>query len=512
MQRGNCLIGVDLGTTGTKAALIREDGTVLAEAHVPSRLIQPRPGHVEQDPEEMLQSAVDTIRQVMEAAGVEPAEVAGLALSGQMAGILLIDDEWNPVTPYDSWLDTRCDPYVAAMRPEAERIIAACGGPPTYSHGPKLLWWKNEHPEVFRRAAKFVMPAAYVAGRLTGLKAEQAFIDWTYVHFSCLADLREARWSDELSQLFGIPSDKLPRIVRPWEVVGRLTGDGARATGLLEGTPVVAGAGDQAAAMLGAGIVRVGMVYDSGGTASVMAACVSQFAPDRDSQTLLTARMVPADLWYAIGYINGGGLNLKWFRDHLNEFRGTGDEVDYPALDARAAEVPPGSEGLLFVPHLGGRVCPNEPHISGAWIGLTWSHGWAHMYRAMLESVAYEYAIYLDIERRLAGDTVFTEVRAVGGGSRSPLWNQIKADVLGIPYVQLNRPEVGALGTAILAGFGVGVFDDWEAAVNRFIWEVRRYEPDPEATRRYREYVAAYRELLEEHRPLWERVSRLRRP
>lgn len=252
------LVGVDVGTTATKAVLVSEDGGVLAESAATAPLIRHGPDHVEQDPEEILRTVTDTVAHCMQQARVAPADVAGIALDGQMAGIMLIDRDWNPVTPYDSWLDTRCSPYVREMREHAVRITELTGGPPTYSHGPKLLWWMRERPDVFARASRLVMPAAFVAGKLAGLKGEDAFIDVTYVHFSCLADARQASWSPELCRLFGVPEEVLPRIVEPWEVVGYLTPSMAERMGLRAGIPVVAGAGDQAAAMLGAGVVRPG--------------------------------------------------------------------------------------------------------------------------------------------------------------------------------------------------------------------------------------------------------------
>src|SRR5690554_5571291 len=191
------LIGVDVGTSATKAVLIRADGVILAEASAPSRLIQPSPRHVEQDPDEIVQSVVETVAACVDRSGVRAGEVAALALDGQMAGIMMIDEHWDPVTPYDSWLDTRCSPYVDRMREHSREITALCGGPPTYSHGPKILWWMHERPEVFRRAHRVIQPAAYAAGRLAGLRGDDAFIDPTYLHFSCLADARRRKWSEE---------------------------------------------------------------------------------------------------------------------------------------------------------------------------------------------------------------------------------------------------------------------------------------------------------------------------
>ncbi len=502
-----CLCGVDVGTTGTKAVIIREDGAVLAEAFEPSHLRQPEPGRVEQDLEEMLGETVEAVARCVQQSGVPPQHIAAISFDGQMAGICLIDEEWHPLAPYDSWLDTRCAPYAARMRAASERIVALTGGPPSYTHGPKILWWKHERPEIFSRAAKVIMPAAYVAGALAGLRADQAYIDPTYLHFSCLSDTRAGRYTEELTAHFQVPVEKLPRVVEPWEVVGRLTGEAAGRLGLLAGTPIVAGAGDQAAAMLGAGILRPGMVYDAAGTASVFAPCVARFSPDTSHHTLLTARLIPAGLWYVIGYINGGGLNLRWFRDLLRA-AGPAEDWDYPALDAQAAALSPGADRLVFVPHLGGRVCPNQPDLRGAWLGLTWAHGLAHLYRALLESVAYEYAIYLALARELVPETVFAEVRVVGGGARSALWNQVKADVLGLTYIRLNRTEAAALGSAILAGYAVGVFKDWAEAVGRFTWPVERFLPDPERTARYAPWVSLYRQIVEDG-ALWRRLSDL---
>ena len=500
-----CLCGVDLGTTATKGILIREDGQVLAEASEPSRLLQRGAGWVEQDLEDMVASAIRVVRACMERSGIRPDAVAGLCLDGQMAGTAAVDREGRAAMPYDSWLDIRCTPYVQRMRSRAQEICARTGAPPTYSHGPKILWWMHERPETFAQICKFVMPAGYVTMRLCGMRGEEAFVDPTYLHFSCLSDTERGQWSEALCAHFGVPQDRLPRIVEPWEVVGRLSREAAEAMGLRSGTPVAAGAGDQAAAMLGAGVLEPGMAYDAAGTASVLALCVDRFAPDVHTGTLLCARMVPQGRWYLIGYIGGGGLNLRWWRDLLRQITGT-DRWDYPELDAAARSVPPGCQGLLFIPHLAGRVCPNQPELRGAWLGVAWTHGPEHLYRAMLESVAYEYAIYLEIARERSGVGPLREVRVVGGGARSDLWNQIKCDVLGVPYARLNRTEAAALGSALLAGFAVGVFRDWQEAAGRFTWPVQRYTPDWENHVRYRTAATAYRAVVED-RAFWTRLT-----
>jgi xylulokinase len=510
------LVGVDLGTMGTKAAIFDADGQLLASAYEESRLYYPQPGCVEQIAEDFYGSSVRTIRQCVESSGIDPADVAAIAFDGQMAGIGTVDKEWGTPTVYDSWLDTRCKSTIEQMRPFEESIIRHAGGPPTYSHGPKILWWMQERPAAFREICKFVVPGGYVAGRMAGLKGDDAFMDYTYIHFSCLSDTVKAIWDEDLCRELGIPIGKLPRIVPPWEVIGTLTSAAAGDCGLKAGTPIAAGAGDQAAGMLGAGMVEPGLVFDVAGTASVFAICVDRFVPDVAHKTLFTARLVPEDLWYALAYINGGGLNLRWFRDELaaevkEEAKAKG-ENEYVLLDRLAAEVPPGSDGLFFLPHLQGRVCPSDADVRGLWMGFTWAHRKPHLYRAMLEAVAYEYAYYLGIEKALVPEADFLETRVIGGGARSRLWNQIKSDVLGLPYVQLNREEFAVLGSAIVAGYAVGVFDDLKATARRFVEAAERTLPRPEYHRFYQPYVEQYIGLLSETAPIYRRQATLPKP
>ncbi|MBO8140707.1 MAG: xylulose kinase [Firmicutes bacterium] len=496
-MRKHYVMGVDLGTTGTKAALFNLDGQVVAQAYEETTLRYPRPGWVEQDPDEMYGSALRAIRTCLEQAAVRGGDVAAVAFAGQMAGVCAVDSAWRPVIPYDSWLDTRCAPYMRQMRRHQRRILELTGGYPTYSHGPKILWWKHERPETFSRIAKFVMPAAYVAGKMAGLTADEAFIDYTYLHFTCLSDNQNLTWSQDLCDLFDVPVDKLPHIVKPWEIVGYVTDQAARQSGLLSGTPIAAGAGDTTAGVLGAGMVDPGGVLDIAGTAAVFAIAVDDFRPDLRHQTLFTARSATEDLWYALAYINGGGLNLRWFRDKWMQMASDRDS-SYAWLDKQAEHVPPGSEGLLFLPHLGGRVCPNDPALRGLWLGFSWNHGPAHFYRSMLEAVAYEYAYYLRVEREQFPGLRFREVRVIGGGSKSYLWKQIKADVLNIPYVNLNRADGSVLGVAIIAGRSVAAFDDVKETARRFVQPTERVEPREEMHRAYRPAVERYVRLLEQ--------------
>lgn len=492
------LIGVDLGTSATKAALYNAAGSLVAEASAEVPLYYPKPGVVEQENDDFYTTAAQTVRQCLQQSGVDPRQVAAIAFDSQMAGVGSVDEDFKPAARFDSWLDMRCQPYIEAVERKAGGLVTRLTGcPPTCDHGPKMLWWKHERPEEYRRIARFVTPAGYVAGRLAGLKGEQAFMDHTFIHFSGFSDAQAGAWSLELCRLLDMDIDRLPQIVEPWQVVGEVTAQAAAEFGLAAGTPVAAGAGDTAANALGAGITRPGMLFDVAGTAAVLAGCTGQFVADEKNRALLCMRSVLPGLWHPLAYIAGGGLALRWFRDQFyNVNRGKSQDLEaslYEEMEKWIESVPPGADGLFFSPHLGGRICPAEPAMRGAWVGFSWGHTQAHFYRAILESVAFEYAYYLGILRDLIPDLTLVEARVVGGGARGAAWNQIKADVLDAPYQRLKRAEFGTWGCALIAGKAVGIFNDLaEMAARSTGLDGSPFTPRPEAQALYQPLVEKY--------------------
>lgn len=496
-MRPKYLIGVDLGTSATKAALYRPDATLVAEASAEVPLRTPAPGVVEQDQEDFYATAAQTVRRIIEASGIDPRQIAAIGFDSQMAGIGSVDECFRPATRFDSWLDMRCRPYIEALaRDHGEVVTRLTGCPPTCAHAAKMLWWQHERLGDYRRIAKFVVPAGFVAGRLAGLTAADAFIDHTFLHFTGVGDAEKGEWADELCGRLGIDRERLPRIVSPWQIVGEAAPDRARDFGLPPGVAVIAGAGDTAASALGAGIVRPGMLFDVAGTASVLAACTDRFVADTDKRVLLVMRSIVPGLWHPLAYIGGGGLALGWFRDHF-----TGPvPADHPAraalydaLTREAAEIAPGADGLFFSPHLGGRICPADPARRGAWHGFSWGHGRAHFFRALLESVAFEYASYLAILENLVPGLERVEARVVGGGSVSAGWNRIKADVLGVPYRRLSRADIATWGVALVAGHAVGLIPDMVEAAARASEPVDAVvDPRPDVTTAYQPIVQAY--------------------
>lgn len=459
------LVGVDLGTSGIKAALYRVDGKKLAESSIEVPIYYPKPGVVEQENDDFYKTAAIAVKQCVSQSGIDPRDIAAIAFDSQMAGVGSVDENYQPATRFDSWLDMRCQPYIEWMSKEAgEKVTNLTGCPPTCDHGPKMLWWKNEHPDEYNRVVKFLMPSAYVAGTMAGLKGDEAYIDYTFIHFSAFSDARKGEWSHELCDIFQLDRSKLPRILEPWHIIGEVQQKAANDFGLAPGTLIAAGAGDTAANALGAGINRPGMIFDVAGTAAVLSGCTDEFVADTRHQALLTMRSVIPGLWNPLAYIGGGGTALRWFKDQFyNTSRGkrlADHENIYSHMIQKAMTIPPGSDGLYFSPHLGGRICPSSPAMRGTWLGFSWGHTQAHFFRAILESIAFEYAYYLKILQELLPDLRMVEARAVGGGARSTEWNQIKANVLNVPYQRLSRNEFGTWGAAMIAGKAAGLIDD----------------------------------------------------
>jgi xylulokinase len=457
------LLGVDLGTTAAKAAVYDLNGYPVAEGRAEVPLYHIHPGRVEQDMNDFYRAAAIATRRCMDSARVDPAQVACVAFDSQMAGIGAIDEDFQPAMRFDSWLDSRCQPFIDEMnRHFAEPVTALTGCPPTCNHGPKMLWWAHERPSDYARIVKFVTPTAYVAGRAVKLRAEEAFIDPTFLHFTAASDAVAGNWSSELCGGLGIDLKRLPRIVESYTVVGELSPEAAHDFGLKPGTPVAAGCGDTAAGALGAGLVQSGMLLDTAGTASVLAGCTDRFAPDTRQRALIVMRSVVPGIWNPLAYVGGGGLALGWYGREFTtncEPQNGSDEL-YDELIASAMEAPPGCDGLLFSPHLSGRVCPAAPQMRGAWIGFSWTHTRKHFLRAILESVAYEYAWYLQILRELVSDLNVIGARAIGGGAKSDAWNQIKADILSVSYEPLACKECATWGSALIAGKACALIPD----------------------------------------------------
>lgn len=492
------ILAMDIGTQGTKTILFDQEMRILATAFEASRLIQPSPGTVWQEAEDLYGAAVRTIREILAQPGVRPRDIAAISVDSQMAGIMGVSNSGEAVTYYDSWLDARCAPYMKTMREKAgRRVTEITGGPVTYTHGPKILWWKHEHPEVFAKIDKFVLPHGYVVGRMANLTGDDIYFDYTCLQYSGFGDNAHKAWSGELLELFDVPRKKFPRIVSPFEVVGGTSEAFAADTGLPTGIPIVAGGGDTSCSIFGSGLFDKDLLLDIAGTASVMCSVVDAFVPDTAYETLTMMRSPVDGLWYPLAYINGGGLCLKWLRDNITH-------GSYEALDAGCGAIPPGSDGLLFIPHFAGRVLPNNPDVKGSFVGLDWKHTDCHLFHAVMEGIAYEYRYYLEVLKKLYPQSKFETMYAAGGGAKSRIFNQIKADVLGVRTIPFTMSESALAGSAVIGGVGVGLFDGYRAPIQRVMQGGEPLHPDPAKHAAYAPFAEAYLQVIDALTPIYQ--------
>ncbi|HEU4656903.1 MAG TPA: FGGY-family carbohydrate kinase, partial [Capillimicrobium sp.] len=416
--------------------------------------------------------------------------------TGQMAGVLGIDEAGDPVTPYDSWLDSRCAPQLRRIAADhGDLLVTRTGCPPMLDHAPKMQWWRDERPAEYARIRAFVMPGVHVAMRLAGLRGDQAFIDPSYLHFTGVADGLTGTWSPDLLAALELDGDRMPAIVPSDAIVGEVTAEAAARTGLAPGTPVAAGLGDTAAGVLGAGIVRPGQLLDTAGTAAVLIGSVDAFCPD-PRQGLMVMRGVFERQYLPLNYVAGGGLCMPWLLDLTERAPGAERAAALRRLFAEAEAAPLGADGLVFLPHVEGRMAPHDPEMRGGWLGMSLAHSRGHLARSMLEAIAFEYATYLTAMRRCHPGVAFDEARAIGGGARSMLWNRIKADVLGVRVERVAAEETATRGAALIAAAGAGLLEDL-AAVAGDAPTVDPVEPDADRHARYAPLAERYAAVVE---------------
>jgi xylulokinase len=481
------VMGIDVSTTGAKALLVNEAGDVICAVNTPLTLSTPRPLWSEQDPKEWWSATVTSIAGALERSGVRASDVLAIGLTGQMHGLTLLDRDGNVLRPAILWNDQRTGQQCDAIRARVgkSRLIAITGNDALAGFtAPKILWVRENEPEVYARVRHILLPKDYVRYCLTGTFAT----DKADAAGTLLLDLKTRAWSAEILEALEIPADWLPETFEGPQVTGAVTPQAAGETGLLAGTPVVAGGGDQSAQAVGVGAIRPGVVALTLGTSGVV--FVSTEAPVYEPEGLLHAfcHAVPGR-WHLMGVMLSAAGSLRWYHDTF------APASDYDELLAEAAEIPAGCEGLFFLPYLTGERTPHpDPLARGAFIGLTIRHGLVHMTRAVLEGVAFGLRDIFELIRQV-GVAAMEEVRVSGGGSRSPVWRQILADVLGVELVTVNTTEGAAYGAALLAGVGAGIWPDVEAACRATISVTGKTAVDAEQHQRYERYYPAYRQL-----------------
>jgi xylulokinase len=486
------LLGIDAGTTSIKAGAFEPNGRPAGIAREEYQLNAPAPGRAELNPEIYWQACVRAVRGALSKAG-QPAVVA-VAVSSQGETTIPVDSTGRPIGPALVWLDNRAtqeaEDLDRALGPRAYDVTGIPAIIPTWTAG-KILWLRRHQPDLFDRMAKFLLVQDFLVYRLTG----QLVTDGAVACTTLLYDIVRHRWWDEALEVVGIKEDRLPAIASTGAVAGRMTATAAESLGLKAGIPVILGGMDQAAGAVGAGNILPGMVSETTGAA--LAVQVTVPAPDIDGshQTPVCVHSVPS-CYLLEPFCPTGGMALKWFRDTFGEAeleaaRRAGTEA-YDLLTALAATAPPGSDGLVMLPHLSGAYSPeHNPDARGSFTGFTLGHRKAHFVRAILEGVAFMLKLNLDLVEQ-AGIRV-REVRSSGGGARSALWNQIKADVCRVPVVTLADEEATLLGDVVQAGVAGGVFASLEEGCAQMVATSDRIQPGAQQA----DYAVAYRRYCE---------------
>ena len=504
------VIGIDLGTSGTKTVLFDREGRVIASALVEYPLYQERNGWAEQDPQDWWDAACQTLRQVTAESGVAPEDIKGVGISGQMHGLVMLDKEGKVLRRSIIWCDQRtaaqCEEIT--QRVGKERLIQITANPAlTGFTASKILWVRENQPELYARCAHILLPKDYVRYRLTGEFATEV----SDASGMQLLDVPRRQWSQEVLEKLGIDPALLGKVYESPEVTGEITKEAAALTGLKAGTPVVGGAGDNAAAAVGTGVVRDGKAFTTIGTSGVVFAHTDQLSIDPQGRVHTFCCAVPG-AWHVMGVTQGAGLSLKWFRDNFctseKEAAASMGVDPYTLMDKEAEQSPIGCNRLLYLPYLMGERTPHlDPDCRGAFFGLSAMHTRRDLLRAVMEGVTYSLRDCVEILRGMGVE--FGEMLACGGGGSSPLWRQMLADTFQCPVKTVKSKEGPALGAAILAGVGAGLYPSVQQACDAMIQTNPPQGPIPGNVPQYEAYYQLYRSLYPAMKGSFQNLAKL---
>ncbi len=490
------VIGIDLGTSGTKTVLFDTLGNVVASASEEYPLYQPKNGYAEQDPDDWYKAAIDTVSRVVEKSGVDSADIAGIGISGQMHGLVMLDADNKVIRRSIIWCDQRTAEECVEITEKvgAKRLIEITANPAlTGFTASKIMWVKNHEPDNYAKCRHILLPKDYVRFKLTGEYATEV----SDASGMQLLDVPNRCWSEEVLEKLGIDIALLPKVYESPEITGKVTAEAAALTGLKEGTPVVGGAGDNAAAAVGTGVVVDGKAFTTIGTSGVVFAHTSGINIDPAGRVHTFCCAVPG-CWHVMGVTQAAGLSLRWFRDNFcsaeaEVARLTGKDT-YEVMTEEAEQAPIGSDRLLYMPYLMGERTPHlDPNARGMFFGLSAIHTKKNMIRAVMEGVAYSMRDCMEICREMG--ISINDMMACGGGGTSPLWRQMLADLYNCPVKTMASKEGPALGVAILAMVGTGIYNSVPEACAAVVKTDKTQEPVAANVPEYEKFYSLYREI-----------------
>lgn len=494
------VIGVDLGTSAVKVLLVNREGVVTAEASEEYPLFQPRSGYSEQDPEDWVRGTLTALKKVVSESGVDPQAIEGISFSGQMHGLVLLDEDHKPLRHAILWNDTRTTEQCREIeRVLGEDLLQITKNPALEGFTlPKILWVKQYEPETFAKAKVFVLPKDYVRYRLTG----QIHMDYSDAAGTLLLDVANKQWSERVLQAFDLPASICPPLVESHGYVGNLLPQAASECGLTESTRVFAGGADNACGAIGSGILQAGLTMASIGTSGV----VLSYEDNRDQDFGGKVHFFnhgKQDAFYAMGVTLGAGYSLSWFRQTF------APDKSFNELLSRVGEVPPGANGLLFTPYLVGERTPHaDALIRASFIGMDGSHSIDDFARAVMEGITFSLNESIELFRE-AGIQV-DRIVSIGGGAKNEDWLHMQADIFNAEIVQLANEQGPGMGAAMLAALGCGWFESLEQCAAQFIRYEKTYKPDAERVKTYAELFKIYKQVYAQTRSLNEQLAAFR--
>lgn len=493
------VIGVDLGTSSVKVLLVSKAGDVVKEVSKPYPLIQERSGYNEQNPHDWVEQTTAAIKELI--ADYDPEDIEGISFSGQMHGLVLLDENYNVLRNAILWNDTRTTEQCRQIYDIVgeKKLLAITKNRALEGFTlPKILWVKQYEPEIFAKAKVFLLPKDYVRFAMTG----QIHMDYSDAAGTLLLDIAAKKWSEELCELLDIPVSLCPPLVESSDFVGTVTKEFAEKTGLSEKTKVFAGGADNACGAIGAGILSEGKTLCSIGTSGVVLSCEPTSTKDFQGKVHYFNH-AETDAYYTMGVTLAAGYSLSWFKDTFAK------DLDFDEFLEGIEEIPVGSSGLLFTPYIVGERTPHaDSQIRGSFIGVDSGHTLKYFVRAVIEGITFSLHESIEVFRE-AGKTVDTVI-SIGGGAKNKTWLQIQADIFNAKVLKLASEQGPGLGAAMLAAYGCGWFNSLEECADQFIDVVEEYTPDPENVKKYQELFKIYRDIYANTKELNQRLHPFR--
>lgn len=482
------LLGLDIGTSGVKALLISVEGKIISTKTVSYPLTTPHSGWAEQSPHDWWEATVEVIKETVSNNLIDSTQIKGISLSGQMHSSVFLDEKMEVIRPAILWSDTRTSEQCKEIYTKVgglNQLIGYVSNPALEGFtAPKILWLKENEPENYQKVKCILLAKDYIRYRLTG----ELFTEVSDAAGTLLFEVIKKRWSTGLLEKLEIDPDLLPPVLNSFDLAGEITKNIAEQTGLKFKTPVVAGGADNACGAVGSGIIQEGRVMVSIGSSGVVLAQTDNPQADQEGRIHLFNHACP-NSWYMMGVMLSAGMSYEWLEKKLFN-----NSLDYPKLDQLAEEIEPGSEGLLFLPYLYGERTPhNDANARGVYFGISGKHDQRHFTRSVLEGVTF--ALKDSLELIKDKGVKVKEIRAIGGGAKSSVWQQILADILGKEINLLNVEEGPAFGAALIAGVGVGVYGSFTEAVSGIVKVQKTIAPRIQNTEKYNRYYQLYKKL-----------------